>query len=304
MYITPKRLRHMGLGLNLADKTDAELAEQIRSASQAVDAFCNVPRTPQPYTFKGGTIAGETHGWGLFNRNHRVWPFHQPVRAVTSLRINATESLYIDFPDASDYYVNPTDGYVEIINFALTKVGLWGQANVPQMGLVDPVVYIDYTYGYRYSVVDEDIYPLPADTTVSGDEDYTDFMAPDGFWAADEPVTVKVDGVEIDESDFVLDRNGGFVKFDSALDPDDTVSISYIYRVPRDIARATALSTVSFMGEASLVAANMTGIESLKAEELEIRRIGSRSGAEKGVSLPAAAQSLLGGWVFWTARGG
>ena len=303
MYVTPKRLRNMGLGLNFGTKTDAELAEHIRNATAAVDAYCNVPTTPQPHSFKGGTITGEAHGWGQYNRNHRVMPFHQPVKAVTGMRINATESLYIDFPSASDYYINPTEGYVEIINFALTKIGLWGQANVPQMGLIDPVVYLDYSYGRVFDVTDEEIYPI----TASGEDEsgaYSEYMAPDGFWLPGD-VTVKVDGIEMtEETDYTLDRRGGFVRFTSALDADDVVEASYQYSIPREVARATALGTVTFMGEAGLVAANMTGIESLKAEELEIRRIGSRSGAEKGVSLPGAAQSLLSGFVFWTVRGG
>ncbi len=295
MYITPKRLRYMGLGLSLTDKTDAELAEHIRNSTQAVDAFCNVPTTPVPHSFKGGVIVGEAHSWGVNNRNHRLMPFHQPLRAVTALKINATESLYIDFPSASDYYINPTEGYVEIINFALTKIGLWGQANVPQMGLIDPVAYLDYTYGREIAVVNEEIY--------SSDGEGVEFMAPDGFWLSSYPVTVKVDGIEMAEgTDYSLDHRGGFVTFTSAVDEEDVVEISYVYAIPREVARATALGTVTFMGEAGLVAAGLTGVESLKAEELEIRRIGSRSGAEKGVSLPAAAQSLLYGYVFWTVR--
>lgn len=298
MYLTPKRLRHMGLGVDLSAKTDAELAEQIRSATAAVDAFCNVPTTPVPYSFKGGSITGERHSWGQYNRNHRVYPYHQPVREVTGFRILATESLYIDFPETTDYYVNGDEGYIEIINFALTKIGLWGQANVPQMGLIDPVAILDYTYGRRIPVVDDEIYAI--NPTASGDEDF-EFMAQDGYWWPDSDVTVKLDGDELDSGDYTLDRSGGFITIPTATATSE-VTASYDYRIPREVVRATALGTVAFLGEARLAAANMTGIESLKAEELEIRRIGSRSGAEKGVSLPAAAQGLLSGYQFWTVR--
>ena len=303
MYLTPKRLRHMGMGVDLTAKSDAELAEKIRDSTAAVDAFCNVPTSPVPFSFKGGSIVGEQHSWGKFNRNHRVYPFHQPVRSVSRLRILATESLYVNFPSAADYFINGLEGYVEIINFALTQIGIWGQANVPQMGLIDPVVELDYSYGRAIEVVDDLIYPIDLETT-SGDEEETgsDYMAQDGFWVPNTDVAIAVNGSEVDPGDYSLDRNGGFIRFGERLAGTDEVTASYTYAIPREVVRATAMGAISFIGEANLAAANMTGIESLKAEELEVRRIGSRSGAEKGVSLPAAAQGLLSGYTFWTVR--
>lgn len=302
MYLTPKRLRHMGLGVKLSEKSDAELAEKIRDATTAVDAFCNVPTSPTPYSFKGGDIVGERHSWGRVNRNHRLYPFHTPILEVTSFRILATENQYIDFPSASDYFINPLEGYIEIINFALTQIGIWGQANVPSFGLIDPVAIIDYSYGRSIPVVDDPIYAIDLET-VSGDEEETgsDYMAADGFWRSGD-VSIKVDGAEVDPGDYTLDRAGGFVKFATRRPATSQVTASYTYSIPREVARATALGTVAFIGEASLAAAGMTGVESIKAEELELRRIGSRSGAEKGVSLPAAAASLLSGYTFWTVR--
>lgn len=298
MYLTPKRLRNMGLGIDLSTKTDAELAEQIRTATEAVNAYCNVPEWPQPYSFKGGSVIGEEQGWSDRNRTMRVYPSHTPVKEISSFSVLATESLFVDF-QPGDYYINRQVGYVEVVNFALTKIGIWGQSNVPQMGLIEPVAKLDYTYGRQIPIVDEDIYPLAA---ASGDEENTDYMAPDGFWDPDEDVTVKVNGV-VESTGYTLDSSGGFVKFAAARAAEDQVQVSYVARIPRPVARATALAAVSFLGEAKLAAANMTGIESLKAEELEIRRIGSRSGAEKGLTLPAAAQTLLDGFVFLTVRG-
>lgn len=297
MYLTPRRLRNMSLGVNLSGKSNAEIAEKIREATTAVDAFCNVPTVPTPHSFKGGSVVDERHGWGRVNRNHRIYPFHQPIREVTNFRILATENQYIDFPSAADYYINPTSGYIEIINFALSQVGIWGQANIPSFGLIDPVALISYSYGRLIPVVDEPVYAI--DTTSGDEESGTDYMAPDGFWAEDEDVTVKVDGSPVGTG-FTIDRAGGFVAFDTS--PGGEVTLSYAYSIPREVQRATGLGTVAFLGEAALAASGMTGIESLKAEELELRRIGSRSGAEKGVSLPAAAQGLLSGYTFWTVR--
>lgn len=297
MYLTPKRLRYMGLGIDLSGKKDYELAEQIRTATALVDAYCNVPTYPSPYSFKGGSVTNEQHSWHD-QRARRVYLFHTPIKALSRFQIKATESLYIDFPEANDYFINHLEGYVEIINFALTKIGIWGQANVPQMGLIDPVAETDYTYGYAFPFSDEPIYAIP---NPSGEDDYATYMAPDGFWDPDGTVTVKVNGAE-QASGYTLDRDGGFVAFDPALDADASVSLSYTARIPRDVSRATAIGAISLLGEARLAAVNMTGVESIKAEELEIRRIGSRSGAEKGLELPAQAKLLLEGYRFWTVR--
>lgn len=303
MYITPRRLRYSGLGVDLSGYQDWELEEHIAIGRAAIDAFCNVPLTPQPHSFLGGTIVDEQHGWGNRNDKRRIYPYHTPLRSVSSLRILATESLYVDFDDSSDYFVQENEGYVELVNFALTKIGIWGQAEIPQMGLIEPVGVISYTYGRQIPVEDVRLSPVPQ--TTSGDIDYTDYRAPDGFWDEDADIEISVDGsVKTEVTDFTVDREDGFVHFESALDADKVVRASYVARLPRDIARANALAAVGFIGEARLASINMTGIESMKAEELEIRRIGSRSGAEKGIALPAAAQSLLSGYVFMTVRGG
>lgn len=303
MYITPRRLRYSGLGVDLSSYQDWELEEHISIGRAAIDAYCNVPVSPQPHSFLGGTIVGEQHGWGNRNDKRRIYPFHTPLIAVTSFRILATESLYVDFEDSSDYFVQTNEGYVELVNFALTKIGIWGQAEIPQMGLIEPVGVISYTYGRKIPVEDVRLSPVPQ--TTSGDIDYIDYRAPDGFWDADEAIEITVDGsVKVLDTDYTVDLDDGFVHFNTALDANKAVRASYTARLPRDIARANALAAISFVGEAKLAAFNMVGVESIKAEELEIKRIGSRSGAEKGVSLPAAAQSLLAGYVFMTVRGG
>ena len=99
-----------------------------------------------------------------------------------------------------------------------------------------------------------------------------------------------------------VERQPGFVTLTEAASENDTITASYTYRVPWEAARANALATAEFLGEAKLKAKGMTGLESIEVEEVRIRRIGSRSGAEKGLELPAAAKSLLGGLTYMTIR--
>ena len=299
MYVTPKRFEKMGTGVNLTGVPSFQIREHLITAAAAVDAFCNVPLYPQRYSFKGGVIVGEQQGFRDHYRR-RIYPLHTPLKNVTSLKIDATNNLYIDFPDENDFYINRLEGYVELINFALTKVGIWGQANVPSLGLSEPVSIMDYSYGHLFPVVDEELIA----STVSGEEDWTEYMAFNGYWDPDEEYSVSKNGVALVETtDYSVDLAGGFVRLTTAALETDELTASYTYRVPWEVARANALGAAEYIGEMALKQKGMTGIESIEVEEVRLRRIGSRSGAEKGVDLPAAAQNLLMGLRFMTIRG-
>lgn len=295
MYLTPKRFRNMGLGIKLAGIPDVEIREHLQTAREAVDAYCAVPTVPQPFSFLGGTITDEEHGWGASNRSGRVYPYHRPIKEVTSFRVLATESLFIEFADG-DYFINKAENYIEVINLALTKIGLWGQSNIPQMGLIDPVARLSYSYGHSFPVVDDEFFPTP-DTT-SGDE-ATEWLSSNGFWT-DDTETITVDGFA--PGSYTVDRRTGLITFAAAIPISSEVLGSYSYRIPSAVARANALGAVSLMGESVLAGKGMVGIESIEIEEVRLRRIGSRSGAEKGIELPMAAQNLLDGYRFWTVR--
>lgn len=299
MYVTPRRFRRMGLGVSLAGIPDYQLREHLATSAVAVDSYCNVPMYPQRHSFKGGVIVGEQQGW-TDHYKRRIYPLHYPLKAVSAIRIDATNNLHVDF-EPDDYYVNVLEGYVEIINFALTKVGIWGQADVPALGLSQPIALLDYSYGYSFGIVDEELIPLPAESGEI-DADDTVYMSLNGYWDGDEAITIKRNGAEVDSGEYTLDLDSGFVTFDSANEPTDELTASYTHKVPWEVARANALGAVAFIGESKLVGKGMTGIESIEVEEVRLRRIGSRSGAEKGIALPAVAQTLLDGFVYMTVR--
>ena len=297
LYCTPKRFRYSALGISLAGLTDLDLRSTLVRAANRVNAFCTVPTEPQSFSFRGGTMIGEKHGWTDW-KARRVYLTAHPIRSVEKLRVDATNNLFVDF-QTNELYVNEHEGYVEIINFAITKAGIWGEANVPQLGLSQPVAIVDYTYGYRFAVVGEEAYPLP---TVSGETAaFQEYLAENGFWASDVTPVVKKNGVE-QASGVTFDRDTGLVRFDTPLASSDEVTLDYTYTIPSDVVEGNNLIAVALLGERSLAAKGLTGIESIEVEEVRVRRIGSRSGAEKVVDVPGSAAALLDGYKFITVR--
>lgn len=297
-YMTTKRFRKSGFGIGLDGLKEFDIRANILRASLAADAFCNVPMAPVRYSFKGGEIVAEEHSFSSGNRNGRIYPYHTPLRSVSALRILATENQYIDFTP-SDLFVNKFEGYVEIINLALTKIGIWGNSGIPSMGLFVPVSRISYSYGNQYPVVDE---PLLATDELSGDE-VSEFIASVGWWDTNETIELKLDDTVL-TGGYTVDPDSGTVTLDEPVSASSLLTASFIYKCPWEVQEATGIATQAFLGDRALAAKGMAGVESIEVEEVRIRRVGSRSGAEKGVELPAAAQALLHGLNFMTVRGG
>jgi hypothetical protein len=297
-YMTAKRFKKAGFGSSLTGVPDYELRANLIRASVAVDAYCNVPMVPQRYSFKGGLIVDEEHAFGRSNRALRIYPYHTPLREVTGLRILATENLYVGFDEPGDFFVQRFEGYVEIINFALTKIGIWGNAGIPSMGLIEPVARVSYSYGYQFPIVDE---PLMPTDTLSGDV-ASEYIASVGWWDTDQAMTLKLDDVVL-TGGYTIDPDSGIVTLDNPVSASSLLTASFVYKVPWEVQEATGMSTTSFLGERTLAGKGLTGLESIEVEEVRVRRVGSRSGAERGVTLPAAAQSLLDGLNFITLRG-
>lgn len=296
-YMTEKRFRKAGLGSSLVDVPAHELRANLIRSSVAVDAYCNVPMVPQRYSFKGGEIVDEEHAFGRDNRASRIYPYHTPLKAVSSLRILATESLFVDFPDPGDFFVNRYEGYVEIINFALTKIGIWGNSGIPSMGLIEPVSRMSYTYGYQFPIVDE---PLEPTDTTSGDE-ASEYIASVGWWDTDQAMTLKLDDVVL-TGGYTIDPDSGIVTLDEPVSASSLLTASFIYKVPWEVQEATGVTTAHFLAERSLTAKGMAGLESIQVEEVRLSRPRLRSGVPE-TPLPPAAQELLAGLTFITLRG-
>lgn len=279
-YLTAKRYRKLGLGVDLSAKTDAELTSLIDVASQMVNTFCAAPRG---HDFRGGSITNEPHLWDTGNvykpGSGRVWPFHEPIKSVSAVQIEVTNQQYINF-GADSLYINEGDGYVEPIALAVTTAGVFGLSVIPNIGLRQPVARVDYTYGWVFQSTDEEL-------TYSGGT----LDAGNQFWFTDEDVVIKANGTELTAgADYTVDYTEGEVTV-SNYDSATSYTASYFYPLPEAIARASSLILNDVVGQTSIAAAGLLGLSGIKVEEVELRQSGKVNFNVNPVNM--AAQYLL-----------
>lgn len=296
-YITEERLRVLGFVGDLGDMSSAEIRNLIVSASAKVDAFCNVPKLPQPYSFRGGTVVDDQYEWNpgdsLTPSQRRFFVRQTPLKEVTSLRIYVTNDQYTEFV-ASELFINKIMGVIEVTSLSLTSSAPLGAFVLPNIGLHVPQARITYVYGWEFTAVDEVLEPTDAFY----------FRALNQFWD-DSAVTVKVNGATV-TTGFTLDRTEGAVVFDVAQAPDAVVTASYGYSMPQDIALATGWITHDLLTERELHDKGMGNVRSLRVGEISIDRgrdvIGRLSAEVSEFSIPPQAENHLLPYRFVTAR--
>lgn len=286
-YVTPERYRTMGLGADLEGVEDWELRSILSSATSLVNTYCNVPLLPQAHDFRGGTITNEQHQWTADPHGKRIYLWHTPIKTITSLKVMATSNQYLDV-SADELFIQPGEGYTEIVALALTSVGLFGAA-VPVIGLTNPITRTSYTYGYEFPVTGEYLEPTDAWT----------YRAQNQFWTAAD-VTVYRDGVEI-TTGFTVDRIEGAIVFDEPQEHDDILTVDYTYSLPREIAQATAIAATTALAERDLTSKGLGQLAEIAVEEVRLRRDARRTGTVVAQeALPDSAQALLSGFRFVT----
>lgn len=299
MYVTPERFRTMGLGIDLTNIDDVEIRSALARASATVESYCNVPLIPQRHDFRGGTITAEMHEWTIdqYERSvHplRFWPWHQPVRTVTSFRIYSTPNVYTEISD-DEVFINNSAGFIEASSLKLTQYGIFGSGVITALvGLWNPQAVVSYTYGYRFAVSRETLEPTDAAL----------YRAQNQWWDEDATTTVYKNGVE-QTTDFTIDYDEGTVTFDDPLAATDVVTCDYTYKLPWQIAHAVGIIAADDLGETQLRSRGMAGVDTLTVGEITIRRSaapGQRGGTATVVAVPQAAQNLLSDFLFQTVR--
>lgn len=296
IYLTPSQLRAMDLGVNMSGLTDAQLAQYIAQASLTVNTVTLAPNLPTPHDFRGGTVTGETHTWPVdpYERmpQRRVFPFHRPVLDVTSVRIYATKTQYIEF-SASEIYYEPSEGWIEPASANMTSFGLFGAALMPFIGLSHPFASLDYTYGAKYPTV-ERLYPATTADT---------WQAIAGFWDAVEGATVTVNGTPR-VANLTIDYLEGTVLFDTTIPAStDAVEVSYVGTLHPNIARATGLIAAQRLIDRGLSLSGLGGLKSIRVAELAIERATipgqTRAGDTRTFDVPKEALDLLAEFIFY-----
>lgn len=290
-YITPRRFRTMGLGVDIGDRTDAALGALLRIASNKVESYCNAP---EGHSFFGGVVTNEQRIWHTGNPHHpgqrRVWPLHRPIKSVESLRIDVTNGQYIEFPNPNDLYIDRHLDSVEIVSLQLTPASVFTTGLAPYISLQNPRSVMSYTYGWDFDVTDERISYHTA--TASG----TEFYADNQFWTND-PVDVKLNGTALASgTDYTIDRYEGSVTLVGALGATDVLTTSYSYTLPNDVALATALVGVDVVTWANQMGIGLGGLSGLSVNEISIRV--SKSTGFTALPVNLAAQEMLAKYMY------
>jgi hypothetical protein len=265
----------MGSGVDLTGVPDTELASIIARAEDMADAFCNVPMTPQRHDFRGGTITDETHPFA--QHQVRVFPRHRPVKEIISYQVYATNNVYIDI-DPDDIFIEPRGGWTEIVALSMSPVGFWAATDL--ISLQNPVLKLDYTYGWEFEVVDE---------ILATDNDGL-YRSQNQFWIGDP--TIKVDGTEV-TTGFTVNSQEGTVNFD---DPQigASVTATYVHALPSNIPQAVAIIAASLINERGLIGKGLGNLAEIQVEEVRLRRDARRTGTlVVAEAVPDTARALL-----------
>lgn len=289
-YLTPARYGRMGFGTEA--QSAADLRSLIRRAQVSIDRYCSLPLTPVRMSFRGGQVVGEEHGYDLGNGPTRppqkaFWPRNTPLISVEQLRIYVTNAQYIEFQTGELFLTKES---IHVTSLTVTSVGLFGVATMPIMGLHTPIAKIDYTYGYSYDVVDEEL----------STEDSLTYWALNQFWTAAD-VTVKVNGTVV-TTGFTIDRNEGTIVF-GASQGSAIVTASYTHPLLPEVAEAVGLTVESAISRHDLITRGMGGLRSLRVDDIEMERdSGTRTGQQRSLTIPDEAKQLLDGLHIITIR--
>jgi hypothetical protein len=292
--MTPERFKTMGFGVDLTDVKDHEIRAKLVSASSRVNVITAAPAEPRPHDFRGGTAVGERHFWNTGDGRavppkRQFWPWHYPLTGCSRLQIVLTNNRYIDIGETERYLTRRT---IEIVSLAMTASGIFGAAIVPEIGLLNPVVEMDYTYGYSIPYAGE----LLEDTSAASDG--LVFRAQDQWWT-DDDVTVYVDGTEV-TTGFTIDRDEGAVTF--AVEQTGVVTADYTTRLPRDIAMATGILAAESLGDREIRARGMGGLRAIRVGEITLEKDQPMRGGQTLVTpAQAEAEALLSGYRFISA---
>lgn len=307
-YLTPARFRKMGFGIDASQLDDATLASLGAQASTMVNNYCLVPRQPQMYDFRGGSIVGEQHAWRYPETDfdigqRRAYPFSWPVKRLSQFRIYVTNIQYVQV-DTTGLFVNQSQKYVEVVSLALTSAGLFNALVVPNIGLATPVVRLNYEYGWAFYEPGEMLQTEDGQTWAATNQWWYQDQDGEDAWG------VPIGGVPVIEKNgsvittgFTIDYDEGSVVFDDNLTATDTVSASYYYKLPSEISYATGHVMAWLFGVSETRARGMTQLESLQIGEVKLTRptIRSAPSAEHAADLETLvpdAASLLATYRF------
>lgn len=293
--LSPRRYLASGYGASLPDDFSyATLRTTIVRAQSIVDRYCNVPRQPTPFDWRGGTMTDERQQWNLVNPlaygpgARRVYTNTGPIKTVTAFHLDLGLTYTIEIP-TDQLYINPMEQYVEVIALSPIVIAYYPQA--VSLGLFNPIARVSYTYGWDFPVTGD---VLEADNP-------SQFSAAYANWSTLVVPTVYFDGTEVDPDDYTVSYDDGIVTFSAGNNPGVGVEVTadYTYLPPSAIPDAIGLTTTMLLGSARMAQRDMIGLQSIKVAEVALTALApSQTTTKNGATIPSEAADLLDGYVF------
>ena len=296
LLLSPQRYLRSGYGLALpSDFTLSTLRTTLARAQDQVTRYCNAPKQPNAFDWRGGTMTSEQHQWKITSPLaygpgvRRVYLNAGPIKSVSAFQLDLGLTYHVDITPATQLYINAMEQYIELVAINPIIVGFYPLSI--NLGLYNPVSKTTYDYGWSFEVLGD----------VLEAESPTKFSGAYGNWLSSPPAVIYLDGVE-QLSDYDVDYDNGEVTFDTAPDPGVEVTADYEYAVPSAIVDAIGLTTTGLLGAARMAQRGLTGLQSLRVAEVTLTALQpSQMVSKNGVSLPAEASSLADGFVFGSA---
>src|SRR6185295_9658182 len=111
--LSPRRYQVAGYGLALPDNyTLLTLRNTLVRAQAEVDRYCNIPKQPVPFDWRGGTMTDEQHQWPIINPlaygqgARRVYLNAGPIKAVTSFILDLGKTYTVVITPEDGIYIN------------------------------------------------------------------------------------------------------------------------------------------------------------------------------------------------------
>lgn len=293
LLLSPERYLRSGYGIALpSDFSVSTLRTVLARAQNQVSRFCNVPKQPDAYDWRGGTMTNEQHQWKVQNPlaynegARRVYVNAGPILTVTDFHLDLGITYRIAV-DPTQLYINAMEQYVEIVALNPIVVGYYPLA--VNLGLYQPIARISYTYGWSFAVTGD---VLEAETP-------TRFTAAYGNWDSTIDPVIYFDDQIVGSADYVVNEDNGQVTFTTAPSPGVEVTADYTYTVPSEIVDAIGLTATALLAQSRIAGRGMIGMQSIKVAEVALTAFApSQMATRNGASIPLEAADLLSSYSF------
>jgi hypothetical protein len=289
--LSPRRYLRSGYGLALpTGYTLSQLRSALIRAQNQVSRYCNVPKVPQAFDWRGGTMTDETHQWKIVSPlaygpgARRVYTNVSPIKSVSALVLDLGKTYIVSLNPANDVYINSLESYVEVVAINPTIVGMYPLSI--NLGLYNPVAKITYDYGWTFDVAGD----------VLEAESPTVYTGAFGNWNQSPPVVVYLNGVE-QGSGYTVNFDDGTVTFDTAPGVGVEVTADYSYSCPSEVVDAIGYATTADLTRARMNQRGLAGLTSLKVAEITLTQMTPQV-TRNGVTIPYESAALLDSFVF------